>query len=106
MSVSWIAFRGQPTKMVQAARRGRKNIAEGLQVSGTSNTMELKLVSAERASLEERLLDYQDFLRQRELKKGEKDSRKALFIRKLGKEKERPLAKSVAPKSASALSAA
>ena len=52
-------------QMVQAARSGRQNIAEGSQASGTSKKFELKLVSVARASLEELLLDYKDFLRQR-----------------------------------------
>lgn len=54
-------------QMVQAARSGRQNIAEGSQVSGVSKKMELKLVGVARASLAELLLDYGDFLRQREL---------------------------------------
>ena len=76
-------------QMVQAARSGRQNIAEGSQVSGTSSKSELKLVSVARASLEELLLDYEDFLRQRELKLWEKDSKEALFVRKLGKKPDR-----------------
>ena len=51
--------------------------------------MELKLVSVARASLEELLLVYEDFLRQRELRKWEKDSREALFVRKLSSQKDR-----------------
>lgn len=50
-------------QMVQAARSGRQNIAEGSQASGTSKKTELKLVGVARASLEELLLDYEDFLR-------------------------------------------
>jgi len=76
-------------QMVQAARSGRQNIAEGSQASGTSSKTELKLVSVARASLEELLLDYEDFLRQRELKKWGKDSKKALFVRKLGQKPDR-----------------
>lgn len=76
-------------QMVQAARSGRQNIAEGSQVSGTSSKIELKLVSVARASLEELLLDYEDFLRQRDLKKWEKNSKEALYVRKLAKEKDR-----------------
>ena len=49
--------------MVQAARSGRQNIAEGSQASGTSKKTELKLIGVARASLEELLLDYEDFLR-------------------------------------------
>lgn len=53
--------------MVQAARSGVQNIAEGSQASGTSKKTELKLTNVARASLEELRLDYEDFLRQREL---------------------------------------
>ena len=48
-------------QMVQAARSGRQNIAEGSQASGTSKKFELKLLGVARASLEELLLDYEDF---------------------------------------------
>lgn len=56
-------------QMVQAARSGVQNIAEGSQASGTSKKTEIKLTNVARASLEELMLDYEDFLRQRELKK-------------------------------------
>ena len=54
-------------QMVQAARSGVQNIAEGSQAAGTSKKTELKLTNVARASLEELRLDYEDFLRQREL---------------------------------------
>jgi four helix bundle suffix protein len=54
--------------MVQAARSGVQNIAEGSQASGTSKKMEMKLTNVARASLEELRLDYEDFLRQRGLR--------------------------------------
>mgnify|MGYP006280068953 CR=1 FL=1 len=54
-------------QMVQAARSGVQNIAEGSKASATSKKMELKLTSVGRASLEELRLDYEDFLRQRGL---------------------------------------
>lgn len=54
-------------QMVQAARSGVQNIAEGSQASGTSRKTELKLTNVARASLEELKLDYEDFLRQRGL---------------------------------------
>lgn len=54
-------------QMVQAARSGVQNIAEGSQASGTSKKTELKLTNVARASLEELRLDYQDFLRQHQL---------------------------------------
>jgi len=54
-------------QMIQAARSGVQNIAEGSQASGTSKKSELKLTNVARASLEELCLDYEDFLRQRGL---------------------------------------
>src|SRR6185436_5702202 len=54
-------------QMVQAARSGVQNIAEGSEVSATSKKMELKLTQVARASLEELRLDYEDFLRHRRL---------------------------------------
>ena len=53
-------------QMVQAARSGVQNIAEGSEVSATSKKIELKLTQVARASLEELRLDYEDFLRQRD----------------------------------------
>ncbi len=60
-------------QMVQAARSGVQNIAEGSQASGTSKKTELKLTNVARASLEELRLDYEDFLRQRGLPMWEPD---------------------------------
>jgi len=54
-------------QMVQAARSGVQNIAEGSKASGTSKKTELKLTNVARASLEELRLDYEDYLRQRAL---------------------------------------
>jgi four helix bundle suffix protein len=54
-------------QMVQAARSGVQNIAEGSAASGTSKKFELKLTNVGRASLEELKLDYEDFLRHRGL---------------------------------------
>ena len=70
-------------QMVQAARSGKQNIAEGSMASGTSKKTELKLVNVARASLEELLLDYQDFLRQRKLPLWAKDHETAQVVRKL-----------------------
>jgi len=72
-------------QMVQAARSGNKNIAEGSRISGTSKEAELKLTNVARASLEELLGDYQDYLRQHGHKPWDKNSREALYVRKLGK---------------------
>lgn len=71
-------------QMVQAARSGVQNIAEGSQASGTSKKMELKLTNVARASLEELRLDYEDFLRQRGLPQWPNDDprRKALVARR------------------------
>lgn len=60
-------------QMVQAARSGVQNIAEGSQASATSKKTEIKLTQVARASLEELKLDYQDFLRQRDLPRLEAD---------------------------------
>ncbi|MGO9315485.1 MAG: four helix bundle suffix domain-containing protein [Syntrophobacteraceae bacterium] len=60
-------------QMVQAARSGVQNIAEGSQASGTSKKTELKLTNVARASLEELRLDYEDFLRQRGLLLWDRD---------------------------------
>ncbi|MCL5439030.1 MAG: four helix bundle suffix domain-containing protein [Patescibacteria group bacterium] len=70
-------------QMVQAARSGRQNIAEGSQASATSKKTEIKLVGVARASLEELLVDFEDFLRQRGLKLWEKDSLTAKKVRDL-----------------------
>ena len=70
-------------QMEQAARSGRQNIAEGSLASGTSKKTEIKLTNVARASLEELLLDYEDFLRQRGLKMWAKDSQEAKTIRNL-----------------------
>src|SRR4030066_190066 len=59
-------------QMVQAARSGKQNIAEGSMASATSKKTELKLMGVARASLEELLLDFQDFLRQQGLALWEK----------------------------------
>jgi four helix bundle suffix protein len=70
-------------QMVQAARSGNKNIAEGSQASGTSKKMELKLVGVARASLEELLGDYRDFLRQRGLAEWGKNHPISGVVRRL-----------------------
>ncbi len=68
-------------QMVQAARSGVQNIAEGSKASGTSKKMELKLTNVARASLEELRLDYEDFLRQRGLALWSKeDPRRAELV--------------------------
>ncbi|HWR01569.1 MAG TPA: four helix bundle suffix domain-containing protein [Chlorobaculum sp.] len=71
-------------QMVQAARSGVQNIAEGSQASATSKKTELKLTNVARASLEELRLDYEDFLRQRDLAiwKHDDSRRKSLIARR------------------------
>jgi len=72
-------------QMVQAARSGKQNILEGSRASGTSKEAELKLTNVARASLEELLEDYRDYLRTVGQPIWEKDSKEALYVRKLGK---------------------
>jgi len=68
-------------QMIQAARSGVQNIAEGSQAAGTSRKTELKLTNVARASLEELRLDYEDFLRQRGLPLWDgKDPRRSALI--------------------------
>jgi restriction system protein len=69
-------------QMVQAARSGVQNIAEGSMASATSKKTELKLTGVARASLEELLLDFEAFLRQKGLRLWGKDSPEALSVRK------------------------
>ena len=69
-------------QMTQAARSGVQNIAEGSTASATSKKTELKLTSVARASLEELLLDYEDYLRQHGLRAWDKDSPEALAVRR------------------------
>ena len=72
-------------QMVQAARSGRQNIAEGSRASATSSQTELRLVNVARSSLEELLLDYEDFLRHRRLQKWAPDAPEALAVRSIGR---------------------
>jgi four helix bundle suffix protein len=71
-------------QMIQAARSGKQNIIEGAKASVTSKEMELKLTNVARASLEELLADYEDFLRSKNAAKWDKGSREAKFVRTLG----------------------
>jgi len=72
-------------QMVQAARSGKQNIAEASMASATSKETEIKLTNVARASLEELLLDYQDFLRTRKLKEWKKDSPHVNRLRQLNR---------------------
>ncbi len=71
-------------QMVQAARSGKQNIAEGSLASGTSKETEIKLTNVARASLEELRLDYEDYLRTNGLELWNSNSQKAIFVRELG----------------------
>ncbi|MBI2890156.1 MAG: four helix bundle protein [Nitrospirae bacterium] len=73
-------------QMVQAARSGRQNIAEGSRASATSSQTELRLMNVARSSLEELLLDYEDFLRHRRLRIWAPDSAEATAVRKIGQQ--------------------
>lgn len=70
-------------QMIQAARSGKQNIAEGSRASGTSKETEIKLTNVARASLEELLIDYQDFLRVRNQPIWAKESKEATYVRRL-----------------------
>jgi restriction system protein len=73
----------QKDQMEGAARGGKQNISEGSQTSGTSKQSELRLVDVARASLEELLQDYEDFLRTNKLSKWNKDDERVIAVRKL-----------------------
>ena len=72
-------------QMIQAARSGKQNIVEGSKAAPTSKEMEIKLTNVARASLEELLEDYRDYLKVRDFHIWEKESREAAYVRKLGK---------------------
>jgi len=73
-------------QMIQAARSGKQNIVEGCVASGTSKETEIKLINVARASLEELLEDYHDSLRTSNHRLWEKNSKEAIFVRKLAYE--------------------
>lgn len=72
-------------QMVQAARSGKQNIAEASMASATSKETEIKLTNVARASLEELLIDYEDFLRTNKLPKWDKEYRLVARLRELNK---------------------
>ncbi len=72
-------------QLIQAARSGKKNILEGSKAGLTSKEAELKLTNIARASLEELLDDYRDYLRVREHPEWDKNSKEALYVRRLGR---------------------
>ena len=69
-------------QMVQAARSGKQNIAEGSAAGVTSMETAIKLTNVAKASFLELLLDYEDFLRVRNFRQWEKDSAEVAFLRK------------------------
>ena len=73
-------------QMIQSARSGKQNILEGSKAATTSKETEIKLTNVGRASLEELLADYRDYLRVRDLRIWDKDSKEALFVRDLGRQ--------------------
>lgn len=73
-------------QMVQAARSGKQNILEGSQASGTSKETEIKLTNVARASLEELLEDYRDFLRLRSLEEWTREHRYTRRLRQLNRQ--------------------
>jgi four helix bundle suffix protein len=72
-------------QMVQAARSGKQNIAEASMASATSKETEIKLTNVARASLEELLIDYEDFLRTNKLPKWPKEHKLVARLRELNK---------------------
>lgn len=72
-------------QMIQSARSGKQNILEGSKAAQTSKETELKLTNVGRASLEELLRDYKDYLRVRDHVIWDKNSKEALYVRKLGR---------------------
>jgi four helix bundle suffix protein len=72
-------------QMIQAARSGKQNIVEGSMASSTSKETEIKLTNVARASLEELLTDYRDFLRLRHLEEWSKDHPYAQRLRQLNR---------------------
>lgn len=72
-------------QMIQAARSGKKNVLEGSKAAPASTETEIKLTNVARASLEELLDDYLDYLRVRDLAIWDKDSKEALYVRNLGR---------------------
>ena len=77
-------------QMVQAARSGKQNIIEGAKAAITSSETEIKLTNVARASLEELLEDYHDFLRTRNFPLWSKNSKEASYVRKLSSGKIAP----------------
>lgn len=72
-------------QMIQSARSGKQNILEGSKAAQTSKETEIKLTNVGRASLEELLADYRDYLRVRDHAIWDKNSKEAQYVRRLGR---------------------
>ena len=72
-------------QMIQAARSGKQNIVEGSVASATSKEMEIKLTNTARASLQELLEDYQDFMRNRRIEEWSANHPYAMRLRELNR---------------------
>ncbi|MCU0707767.1 MAG: four helix bundle suffix domain-containing protein [Pirellula sp.] len=72
-------------QMIQSARSGKQNIAEGSKAALTSKETEIKLTNVARSSLEELLVDYRDYLRVRDHVVWDKDAKESNFVRQLGR---------------------
>jgi four helix bundle suffix protein len=72
-------------QMIQSARSGKQNILEGSKAAQISKETEIKLTGVARASLEELLRDYRDYLRVRDLVIWDKDSKQAKYVRRMGR---------------------
>ena len=87
----WYLKKGDRTidQMIQAARSGKQNIIEGCMASGISSETEIKLIGVARASLEELLEDYRDYLRVHNLPLWDKNDPRIMQIRQLAREKDK-----------------
>lgn len=73
-------------QMIQAARSGKQNIAEGVAASSTNAETEIKLVNVAKASLKELLTDFEDYLRTRRLRQWNKNGKEITWLRNFAKE--------------------
>lgn len=73
-------------QMVQAARSGKQNIIEGSMASSTSSKTEIKLINVAKASLNELLEDYEDYLKTRDHQQWKENSAEYEAMRRLGRE--------------------
>lgn len=73
-------------QMIQAARSGKQNIAEGVAASSTNSETEIKLVNVAKASLKELLTDFEDYLRTRQLRQWTPGSKELEWVREKGRQ--------------------